>query len=106
MRSAVKGGKITVGGLKLGSNVLRIEVGRDAEKALAYANDASIYTYDLVGAIQKNLILSSALAAVLIPGLLAWVKKSCFPSARKDAGDSTQTKPRRTTRKGRDGAAP
>ena len=90
VRSAAKGGKITVGGLKLGSNSLGVEIGRDSEKAQAYANGGSIYTYDLVDTIQKNLILSSALAAVLIPGLLAWVKKNCFPSAKKDEEDSKQ----------------
>jgi hypothetical protein len=70
---------ITFGALKLGSNMLKLDIGRDAENAVAYANGQSIYNYDLIDAIQKNPILSFAFATVLVPALWQWVKKNCFP---------------------------
>jgi hypothetical protein len=60
--------------------MLKVDVGRDNEKAVARANGSSIYNYDLIAAIQKNPILSFAFAAVLVPGLWKWVRKNCFPN--------------------------
>jgi hypothetical protein len=80
VRETRPGDGITLNHLKLGSDMLRLDVGRDNEKAVAHANGASIYNYDLIAAIQKNPILSFAFAAVLVPGLWKWVRKNCFPN--------------------------
>jgi hypothetical protein len=71
---------ITFSRLKLGSDMLRIDIGRDPEKARAYADGSSMYTYDLIAGIQKNPILSFALGVVLVPALWKWVRKNCFPN--------------------------
>jgi hypothetical protein len=71
--------RITFSRLKLGSEMLKLDIGRDAESALAYENGSSLYNYDLIDAIQKNPILSFAFATVLVPTLWQWVKKNCFP---------------------------
>ena len=65
--------------MKIGSDKLMLDVGRYPEKAVAYANGASIYNYDLMAAIQKNPFLGYGFAAVLLPGLWLWIKKNCFP---------------------------
>jgi hypothetical protein len=70
---------ITFGRLRLGSDMLRLDIGRDAEKAVAYADGSSLYNYDLIDAIQKNPILSFAFATVLVPTLWNWIRKNCFP---------------------------
>jgi hypothetical protein len=72
--------KITFSRLKLGSDMLKLDIGRDAESAVAYENGSSIYNYDLIDTIQKNPILSFAFATVLVPTLWKWVGKNCFPS--------------------------
>jgi hypothetical protein len=64
--------------LRLGPEALTLEVGRDTERALAYANGSSIYNYDLIDAIQKNLVLASALSAILGTALWQWVRKNLF----------------------------
>lgn len=71
---------ITFSRLKLGSDMLKLDVGRDAESAKVYANGSPLYTYDLIDAIQKNLILSSAFAVALVPMLWKWIRKNCFPN--------------------------
>ncbi len=71
-------GGITFSRLKLGADMLRLDIGRDTESAMAYANGSSLYNYDLIDAIQKNPILSFAFAAVLVPTLWKWVRKNCF----------------------------
>ena len=75
--------QITFSRLKLGSEMLRIDIGRDPEKAKAYANGNSMYTFDLVAGIQKNPILSFALGVVLVPALWKWVRKNCFPNLQE-----------------------
>jgi hypothetical protein len=80
VREVRSGDGITLNHLKLGSDMLKVDVGRDNEKAVAHANGASVYNYDLIAAIQKNPILSFAFAAVLVPGLWKWVRKNCFPN--------------------------
>jgi hypothetical protein len=72
---------ITFGRLRLGSDMLRLDIGRDAERAVAYADGSSLYNYDLIDAIQKNPILSFAFATVLVPTLWSWIRKNCFPKA-------------------------
>ncbi len=71
---------ITFSRLKLGSDSLKLDVGRDTEKAVAYANGFSLFNYDLIDVIQKNPILSFAFAAVLVPALWKWIRKNCFPN--------------------------
>jgi hypothetical protein len=71
---------ITFSRLKLGSDALKLDIGRDTEKAVAYANGSSLYNYDLIDTIQKNPILSFAFAAVLVPALWKWIRKNCFPN--------------------------
>jgi hypothetical protein len=73
--------EISFGHLKLGSDKLQVDVGADGEKAVAYANGASLYNYDLIAAIQKNPILGFVFAAVLVPALWVWVKRNLFPGA-------------------------
>jgi hypothetical protein len=70
---------ITFSHMKLGPETLQVDIGRDPEKAKAYANGRSLYNLDLVAAIQKNPVLSFAFAVVLVPALWKWVKKNCFP---------------------------
>lgn len=76
---------ITFSRLKLGSDMLKLDIGRDAERAVAYENGSSLYNYDLIDAIQKNPILSFAFATVLVPTLWKWVGKNCFPNKSKRA---------------------
>lgn len=80
VRASRSGDNITFGRLKLGSDRLKLDIGRDAEKAVAYANGSSLYNYDLIEAIQKNPILSFAFATVLVPTLWQWIRKNCFPN--------------------------
>jgi hypothetical protein len=70
---------ITVRDLKIASDRLSVDLGRDGEAALASANGHSIYNYDLIDTIQKNPILSFVFAAVMVPALWAWARKNCFP---------------------------
>lgn len=81
VRAAHATDEITLSRLKLGSDALKLDIGRDAEKAFVYADGSSLYNYDLIDAIQKNPILSFAFAAVLVPALWKWVKTNCFPSS-------------------------
>jgi len=80
VRASPAGNGITFGRLKLGSETLRLDIGRDSEKAKAYAVGVSLSNYDLIAAIQKNPILSFAFAVVLVPALWKWVRKNCFPN--------------------------
>jgi len=72
---------LTLSRLKLGPEALTLDIGRDTEKALAYANGSSLYNYDLIDAIQKNLVLASALSAILGTALWQWVRKNLFPKS-------------------------
>ena len=83
VRTSRSGDSITFGSLKLGSDMLKIDIGRDAERAVAYANGSSLYNYDLIDAIQKNPILSFAFATVLVPTLWQWIRKNCFPNKKE-----------------------
>lgn len=69
---------ITFSHLKLGSDMLKLDIGRDGETAVAYANGSSLYYYDLIDKIQKNPFLSFAFATVLVPALWMWIRKNCF----------------------------
>jgi hypothetical protein len=69
--------------LKLGSDALKLDIGANSEKAVAYEDGSSIYNYDLIAAIQKNPVLSFAFAAVLAPALWNWVRKNCFPNVKE-----------------------
>jgi hypothetical protein len=79
VRAVGSGEGITFSRLKLGSEMARLDIGRDSEKARAYADGSSLYNYDLIAAIQANPILSFAFAVVLVPALWKWVRKNCFP---------------------------
>ncbi len=74
------GSSLSLGHLKIGADNLKLEAGNDLEKAMAYSEGSSLYNYDLVDAVQKNPLLSAAIAAVLAPGLWKWTKKNCFPN--------------------------
>ena len=80
IRAEPSGRDISFSRLKLGADKMRIDVGRDPEKARAYANGNSRSTYDLIAGIQKNPILSFAFCVVLVPALWKWVRKNCFPN--------------------------
>ena len=80
VRAVGSGEGITFSRLKLGSEMARLDIGRDSEKARAYADGSSLYNYDLIAAIQANPILSFAFAVVLVPALWKWVRKNCFPN--------------------------
>ncbi len=71
---------LSIGGLKIGSKWIKLEIGPNSEKVKARANGQSIYNYDLIAAIGKNPILGWVFASILIPGLVVWVKTTCFPS--------------------------
>jgi hypothetical protein len=86
---------ITLGRLRLGSDMLRLDIGRDAENALAYVNGSSFYNYDLIDAIQKNPILSFAFATVLVPALWNWIRKNCFPKPIAQTDAATEAPPSR-----------
>ncbi len=80
VRSSPPSSVITLNRLKLGSEVLKLDIGRDSEKAVAYAKGESLYNYDLVAEVQKNPILGFAFAAVLVPALWKWIRRNCFPN--------------------------
>jgi hypothetical protein len=92
VRSA-SAGSITFSRLGIGEDLLRLDIGRDAESAVAYANGSSIYNYDLIDAIQKNPILSFAFATVLVPALWNWIRKNCFPRATGQTVAATEEPP-------------
>jgi hypothetical protein len=69
---------ITFNRLKIGSDMVKLDIGRDTEIALVYANGSSLYNYDLIDVVQRNPILSFVFAAVLAPALLKWIRKNCF----------------------------
>jgi len=72
-------GGITLHDLKLGSESAAISVGNQGEKADSWANGKGFPVLDLLDIVDKNRVLSSLLGAVLLPGLWAWIKKTCFP---------------------------
>jgi hypothetical protein len=74
---------ITLHDLKLGAEDLNLSVGVDAEKADVWTNGKRLVVFDLIDKIQKNPVLGYLLAAVFIPGLWVWIRKSCFPPKRK-----------------------
>jgi hypothetical protein len=69
---------VTVRQLRLGDDHISVSIGRDGEKATAYANGKSLYNYDLIAAVEKNQILGGVLGVFLIPALWAWVRKNCL----------------------------
>ena len=92
VRASPAASRISFGHLKLGSDMLRVDVGADGEKAFAYRDGQSLYTYDLIAAIQKNTILGYVLGALLVV-FIGWVKKVCFPSTQTtEAAPSTSPK--------------
>ena len=82
-----KKGLLTLKSLKLGSDWLKLDVGRDPEEAMAYVGGKSLWNFDLIDWIQKNPILSFAFAAVVVPAVLKWVQKNCFPGAEALSGE-------------------
>ena len=74
------GSEISFSRLKLGSEKLRLDIGRDSEKAKVFADGVSPYNYDLIDTMQKNLVVSSVFAVFLAPILWKWVRKNCFPN--------------------------
>jgi len=86
-------GSITFSRLRIGEDMLRLDIGRDAESAMAYANGSSIYTYDLIEVIEKNPILSFAFASVLVPALGNWIRKNCFPPPSGQTTAATEEPP-------------
>lgn len=81
---------ITLQDLKLGAEEVRLSVGEKTERADAWANGKRLLVFDLVGWIQKNPVFGYVLAAVLIPGFWAWIRKACFPAK---PGRETERKP-------------
>ena len=81
---------ITVNRLKIGSDKLKVDIGRTTESAKVRANGASVYNYDLIAAIQKNPILAIPLGA-LAPALWIWVRKNCFPNSRSEPAEESHT---------------
>jgi hypothetical protein len=86
-------GSITFSRLRIGEDMLKLDIGRDAESAVAYANGSSVYNYDLIDTIQKNPILSFAFATVLVPALWNWIRKNCFPRASGPTAATTEEQP-------------
>lgn len=84
VRASPAASEISFNHLKLGSDMLRLDVGADGDKASAYRDGHSMYNYDLIAAIQKNTILGYVLGAVLVV-FIGWVKKVCFPSPQTPA---------------------
>lgn len=76
-KSASEG--ISFSHLQIGAYTLKMDVGRDGERAEAYADGKSMYTFDLVEKIDKNRIASGVLGVFLLPWLWNWVRKNCFP---------------------------
>jgi hypothetical protein len=72
-------GGITLHDLKLGSESAAISVGNQGERADSWAGGKGFPVLDLLDVVDKNRVLSSLLGAVLLPGLWAWIKKTCFP---------------------------
>jgi hypothetical protein len=82
-------GGITLHDLKLGAESAAISVGDQGERADCWANGKGFPVLDLVEKADKNRVLSSLLGAVLLPGLWAWIKKTCFPkTASAKGGDA------------------
>src|SRR6201996_6280504 len=77
VRAAPAGALLSIEQLQIGSNKLRVEVGQDTEKALAYEEGVSLYTSALVAATQKNAVLGIVLG-IFGTGLAAWIKKNSF----------------------------
>lgn len=84
---------ITFSRLRIGADMLKLDIGRDAESAVAYASGSSLYNYDLIDAIQKNPILSFAFATVLVPALWNWIRKNCFPRPSGQTAAATEVPP-------------
>jgi hypothetical protein len=78
VKASPSGGNITFGHMRLGSDMLKIDIGRDGERAVVSANDSSLYNYDLVDEIKNNPIVSFAFAVVLGPAVWKWVRRNCF----------------------------
>lgn len=92
VRSA-SAGSITFSRLRIGEDMLKLDIGRDAESAAVYISGSSLYNYDLIDAIQKNPILSFAFATVLVPALWNWIRKNCFPKPSGQAPAETEEQP-------------
>ncbi len=82
VRASPTKSEISFSHLKLGSDMLRVDVGADGEKASAYRDGESLYNYDLIEAIEKNNILGYVLGGVLVV-FVGWVKKVCFPTSKE-----------------------
>jgi hypothetical protein len=74
---------ISFSSLKLGSDTLRLGIGSPTEKALVYANGSSMYHYDLLDVIQKNIFLSLALTTALGAVLRKWIADNLFPESEQ-----------------------
>ncbi len=74
---------VTLHDLKIGAEEMGLSVGEDRELADAWKNGKRFPVLDLVDKIEKNPVLASLLAAVLIPGLWKWIQKACFPRAKE-----------------------
>jgi hypothetical protein len=79
---------ITLHDLKLGAEDVSLSAGKVTELADAWTNGKRLTVFDLVDKVQKNPVLGYLLAAVIIPGLWVWIRKTCFPAkpegAKKD----------------------
>ncbi len=84
---------ITFSRLLIGEDMLKLNIGSDAESAMAYANGSPLYTYNLIEAIEKNPFLSFAFASVLVPGLWSWIRKNCFPKASGQTAAASEEQP-------------
>lgn len=99
VRAARAQDSITLSHLKLGSESMKLEIGRLDETAFAYVRGVSIYNYDPIAAIQNaihtnpllSLAVGAALTPFLVPALVAWVKKNCFPAQSEK--DRTSVRP-------------
>ena len=71
---------ITFSRLKLGSDMLKLDIGRDAE-SLWLTRTAHRFTTTISLTQSRRIpILSFAFATVLVPTLWKWIRKNCFPN--------------------------
>jgi len=73
----------TVHDLKLGAEQAAFSMGVGLEPADVWVEGKKTPVFNLVEWIKGNLMLDSIMGVVLIPGLWAWIKTSCFPESIK-----------------------
>ncbi len=84
---------ITLHDLKLGAESAAVSIGNQGERADSWANGKAFPVLDLLEIADKNRVLSSLLGAVLLPGLWAWIKKTCFPKTASAKSEDAEPEP-------------